>query len=132
MPSAAMIARRRQTFLALGGCLALYGLLLFGAAALERAIAPQGVALLAVNLLPMIGVIAVVGVSLRSLRLMDEMERRITLESAALAFIGTLLASFAWGFAEGAGMPRLTAFAVSPVMISLYLAGQVLLRLRYR
>ena len=101
-----MIHSRRYIF-ELGGAMLLYGALLLGANALARAVQPEGLPRLIINLAPMIGAGAVAWAILRGLWRMDELQRRIQLDAIALSFLGTALLTFGWGFAEGAGLPHL-------------------------
>ncbi len=116
----------------LGGAFALYVGLLVGAAAIERAVSPVGGLRVAVNLLPMVGALAVAWVLFRGIGRMDELQRRIQLDAIALSFLGTALITFAWGFAEGSGLPHLRAFAVWPIMGALWGVGLLVARRRYR
>jgi len=122
----------RQYLLELGGALLLYAALLVGANALERAIGPTGTLKLAINLIPMIGALAGAWAIMRAIWRMDEMQRRIQLDAIAIAFLGTALITFGWGFAEGGGLPPLRAFAVWPIMGALWAAGMVIAQRRYR
>lgn len=124
--------RPKQYLIELGGAFVLYGALLVGAAAIERAIQPEGVLKLAINLAPMIGALAAAWAIMRGLWRMDEMQRRIQLDAIALAFLGTALITFGWGFAEGAGLPRLRAFSVWPIMGTLWGFGLFVAHRRYR
>jgi hypothetical protein len=98
----------------------------------ERAVEPEGSLKLAINLVPMLGALAAAWAVMRGLWQLDEMQRRIQLDAIAIAFLGTALITFGWGFAEGAGLPRLTAFAVWPIMAVLWIAGLAIARHRYR
>jgi ABC-type cobalamin transport system permease subunit len=118
--------------LELGAALGLYALLLVGANALERAIHPEGLLKLAINLAPMIGALAAAAAILRAIWRMDEMQRRVQLDAIALSFLGTALITFGWGFAEGAGLPQLRAFAVWPIMGTLWVFGLLVAQRRYR
>lgn len=124
--------RSKQYVLELGGSLALYGALLVGAAAAERTIEPEGALKLAINLVPMIGALAAAWAIMRGLWRMDEMQRRIQFDAIALSFLGTALITFGWGFAEGAGLPQLRAFAVWPIMGTLWGLGLFVAQRRYR
>jgi len=124
--------RSKQYGLELGGALALYVVLLVGANAIDRAIQPVGGLKLAINLLPMVGLFAVAWVVLRALSRMDELQRRIQFDAIALAFVGTALLTFGWGFAEGAGVQRLPTFAVWPIMATLWGLGTIVAQRRYR
>jgi hypothetical protein len=60
---------------------------------------------------------------LRQLRRLDEPALRVQLEALGFAFFGTVLLSFGYGFLEGLGWPRLSMFAVWPVMAVLWVVG---------
>lgn len=122
----------KRYYLELGGALLVYAVLLIGANVLERAICPVGALRLGIGLLPMLGAVAAAWAILRALWRMDELQRRIQLDAIALSFLGTALLTFGWGFAEGAGLPRLQAFAVWPIMGALWGFGLFVLRGRYR
>lgn len=123
---------QKRYVLELVGALALYGVLLFGANALEAAVRPAGAMLVTISLLPMVGALAAAWAIMRALWRMDELQRRIQLDAIAMAFLGTALVTFGWGFAEGAGLPQLRAFAVWPVMASLWVVGLLIAQRRYR
>jgi hypothetical protein len=122
----------RQYVIELSGAIILYGVLLVGANAIERAIRPEGLLKLVINLTPMIGAVAAAWAILRGLWRMDEMQRRIQYDAIALSFLGTALITFGWGFAEGAGLPHLRAFSVWPIMCTLWGFGMVFAQRRYR
>lgn len=119
-------------YLALGLSLGLYLCLLVGVGILQQTLQPQGGARIAVALLPMIGALAVAWSIMRALWQMDEMQRRIQFEAMALSFLGTALVTFAWGFVEDLGLPRLSAFAVWPIMAVLWVAGLFIVQRRYK
>lgn len=124
--------RPGRYMLELGGAFALYAALLVGANALEAAVQPTGGLKLAINLVPMIGALAAAWAILRVLWRMDELQRRIQYDAIAISFLGTALITFGWGFAEGAGLPKLRAFAVWPIMGALWGLGAVVAQRRYR
>lgn len=124
--------RSKQYLIELGTAFALYAALLVGAAAVERAIEPTGALKLAINLAPMLGAFAAAWAILRGLWRMDEMQRRIQFDAIAISFLGTALITFGWGFAEGAGLPHLRAFAVWPIMGTLWGIGSLIAIRRYR
>ena len=124
--------RSKQYLVELGGAFILYAILLVAANAIERATQPVGALKLAINLVPMIGAVAAAWAILRGLWRMDEMQRRIQFDAIAIAFLGTALITFGWGFAEGAGLPHLRAFAVWPIMATLWGLGMVVGVRRYR
>lgn len=124
--------RSKQYMIELGSAFALYAALLVGAEAVEREIAPAGALKLAINLAPMIGALAAAWAILRGLWRLDEMQRRIQFDAIAISFLGTALITFAWGFAEGAGLPHLRSFAVWPIMGALWCVGLLIAIRRYR
>lgn len=86
---------------------------------------------LLVSLAPMLPAAFICAVVVRAIRRMDEMQRRLQLEALALAFAGTALLTFGYGFLEGAGLPRLSMFVVWPVMAALWFAGVMAGRVRF-
>lgn len=87
---------------------------------------------IALLLSPMLPAVFICGVVIRSIRQLDELQRRLQLEALALAFAGTALITFGYGFLEDAGLPRLSMFAVWPLMGVLWLIGGLAGRMRYR
>jgi hypothetical protein len=84
-----------------------------------------------IALLPMIPAASVCWVVIRQLHRVDEMQRRLQFEALAFAFAGTALITFGYGFLENAGLPRLSMFAVWPLMAVLWIIGLVVNRRRY-
>lgn len=82
------------------------------------------------SLAPMLPAIFLCVVIIRMIRRMDEMQRKLQVEALALAFAGTALLTFGYGFLEGAGLPRLSMFAVWPVMAGLWVVGVLVGRFR--
>ncbi|KPD27228.1 hypothetical protein ABZR71_25480 [Pseudomonas paraeruginosa] len=82
-------------------------------------------------LLPVPPMIAMALVVIRQLRRLDEMGRRIHLEALALAFVCTALLTFAYGFLETIGFPKLSMFFVWPLMGATWAIGCVLALRRY-
>lgn len=82
-------------------------------------------------LLPVPPMVALALVVIRYLRRLDEMARRIHLEALALAFVGTALLTFAYGFLETTGFPKLSMFFVWPLMGAFCAIGCVLGLRRY-
>jgi len=122
----------KRYYVELGSAFALYGILLVGTGFAQRAIEPAGTLKLALNLVPMIGAVAAAWAIMRGLWSMDELQRRVQLDAIAIAFLGTALITFGWGFAEGGGAPHLRAFAVWPIMGTLWLLGTIIATRRYR
>lgn len=113
--------------------LAAYGVLLVAVNLIADRIGTSNrplLVLLAVT--PMIPVAFVVAAVVRYLSNCDELERQIQLTSLAITVGATAFITFTYGFLEGAGFPRLSMFAVWPVMAAAWLASSIALRLRYR
>ena len=124
--------KQKRYAVELCAALVLYAVLLVGANLIEAALDPAGGLKIAINLLPMLGALAAAWAIMRALWQMDELQRRIQLDAIAISFLGTALITFGWGFAEGAGLPRLRAFAVWPIMATLWAVGLVIAQRRYR
>lgn len=86
----------------------------------------------AVSLLPMIPAAFLCWVVLRQFRRLDEMQRKLQFEALVLSFAGTALVTVGYGFLENAGFPRLSMFAVLPLMCAFWMVGLAVGRLRYR
>src|SRR5258708_1311303 len=85
-----------------------------------------------VALAPVLPALTIVFVFLRLFRGVDELEQRIHLEALAFAFAGSAVATFAYGFLENAGFPRLNWTFVWPVMCVFWIVGGAIARYRYR
>ena len=127
-----MISKTNRYHIELGISLAVYTALLLASSWIHRSAHPEGAMKLVVSLLPMIGVVAAAIAILRHVRRLDEFQRRVTLEALAFAFSVSAFGFFAWGFAEGAGAPRLPTFAIWPIMAGLWLVGGFIAHRRYR
>jgi len=111
--------------------LAAYVAALFGLQLLLVGWVEDDTARIAVSLVPMLPAIFLCGVIVRAIRDMDELQRKVQFEALALAFAGTALITFGYGFLEGAGLPRLSMFIVWPVMATFWVVGVLLGRVRY-
>ena len=69
-----------------------------------------------IALLPMLPAAGVVLAVVRQLGRVDELQRQQLLESLAIAFAGSALVTFGYGFLENAGFPQISWFFVWPVM----------------
>lgn len=85
-----------------------------------------------VALIPMLPSLLIVMAVVRYLRRVDELQRQIQLEALGFAFAGTAIITFGYGFLEGVGFPRVSAFVVWPIMSALWLLGTVVFSRRYR
>src|SRR4051812_28941432 len=121
----------KRYFLELGAAMALYAALLIGSNLADSALHTTGAARIALALTPMIGAVAACWAEMRAIWRMDELQRRIQLDAIAISFLTTAMVTFAWGFAEEAGAPHISAFAVWPIMAIAWLVGLVIARRRY-
>jgi hypothetical protein len=80
----------------------------------------------AVSVLPIVPFAATGWIMARSIRRVDERERLLTYQAISVAFFGTAVVTFGYGFLENAGAPRLSMFAVWPVMASMWVVGRTL------
>jgi hypothetical protein len=99
--------------LALSG--SVYAVLLFGSIALGRPIT-DGVLRTLVLISPMIGFALMLRAIARHVSRVDEYMRQRKLESFAFAAAITAGLTFSYGFLETCGYPRISMFAVWPVM----------------
>ncbi len=76
-------------------------------------------------------VVALLGF-IRFLRRVDELQRRIQLEAIGLSFAATAILTFAYGFLEDVGFPRLSYGWILPLMVMLWGLGLGLASRRYR
>lgn len=132
--SARESAVHRQYRLLMMAAVAGYAVLLVASILVLRLEAAEGAAWRApVALLPMLPALLGLGVVVRTLRQLDELEQRILLETFSFAFGGTFVVTFSYGLMEGgAGFPHLNWMWVWPVMAALWIVGGQLARRRYR
>ncbi|MFB4370328.1 MULTISPECIES: hypothetical protein [unclassified Pseudomonas] len=99
---------------------------------LTQVMLADGIARTLCALLPIAPMIVVAITVIRQIRQLDELARTIHLEALALAFVGTALITFSYGFLETAGFPRLSMFFVWPLLAALWGFGAWLGWRRYR
>src|SRR6218665_3002392 len=85
-----------------------------------------------VALTPMVPGFAVAFSVMRQVRISDELQRRIQLEALSLAFGGTALVTFSYGFLETVGYPKLSMFFVWPIMAVFWIVGGLISGRRFR
>ena len=115
----------------LGAAMLVYAVMLVASNLLERRLQPDGVLLVALNMMPILGVLAAAWAIVRAFFRMDELQRRIQFEALVLAFAGTAVITFSWGFVEDMGVPHLSAFMVWPIMAMLWITGLAIATWRY-
>lgn len=126
-----MNPRTRHYVAELGGAMAVYVVLLFVSVYVARTAQLSPAVRYAVLLSPMLGAAAAAWAILRHVRRIDELQQRRALESLSFSFAVTAFGTFAWGFAEVAGAPKLPTFAIWPIMAGLWIVGGVLAHRRY-
>jgi hypothetical protein len=70
--------------------------------------------------------------TIRFVRGLDELQRRIHVEGMAFSFVGTCLISLTWGFLQNAGLPHADVIWVAPLLIVLWAIGLNIARWRYQ
>lgn len=95
----------RGLLLLLVGLAAYAAMLIVSQRVLGGGIESQSASIL-IALSPMLPAVFICGVVMRSIRHLDEMQRKLQFEALALAFAGTALITFSYGFLEGAGFPK--------------------------
>ena len=93
---------------------------------------PPGLLRTLCALIPIAPMIIVAVTVIRQVRELDELARAVHLEALAIAFVGTALITFSYGFLETAGFPRLSMFFVWPLLASLWALGTCIGWRRYR
>ncbi|ODP31507.1 hypothetical protein [Pandoraea sp. ISTKB] len=117
----------------MGGALLAYVVVLAGSIRVLQAMPDLPLsARVPIALLPMLPGFAMCWAIVRNLRRMDELQRRIQLESFSVSFAGTGLITFGYGFLEGVGFPKLSLFVVWPLMCTLWVVSGLLCARRYR
>ena len=99
----------------LGMAMVIYTVLLVGAIRLGRPL-PEGTLRTAILLTPMIGFGLAIWAIARHVRRIDEYMRQTVLETFAIGSAITAALTFSYGFLETAGFPKLSMFAVWPIM----------------
>lgn len=109
----------------------LYGIVLIASVWLLNAY-PDSPLRVVIALAPMLPALLLPVVVVRYLRRVDELQRQIQLEALGFAFAGTAVITFGYGFLETAGLPRLSWFAVWPIMGALWIIGSLIFQRKYR
>jgi hypothetical protein len=105
----------KRSNLELVASLAIYIAILLPALHFGRAM-PDGALRTAVMVSPMIGFLLALWAVVRQFQRVDEFLRLRTLENIAIAAAVTAGVTFTYGFLENVGFPRLSMFAVWPLM----------------
>ena len=122
---------KRRYFKELGIALALYVVLLAAALWLSLDM-PSGMLRTVVLLTPMLAFLLALRAVVRAVRRSDEFIRKTTLEHLAIAAAVTAGVTFTYGFLEIAGFPKLSMFAVWPLMGGVWALTTIVDTLRHR
>ena len=85
-----------------------------------------------VAVVPMAPFVYGIAAYVRYVRMVDELQRRIAVESLAIAFGGTAAVTFGYGFLENVGLPHINWMFVWPVMAGLWILGGMFAQRQYR
>lgn len=85
-----------------------------------------------IALLPVLPALGVPFAVVRYCQAIDELQRRILLESLSFAFVAAAIATFTYGFLQNAGLPDVSWVWVWPVMGMCWIVGGLVARRRYR
>ncbi|HEY7983844.1 MAG TPA: hypothetical protein VID73_06730 [Ktedonobacterales bacterium] len=121
----------RAYLLEFGGAMVLYSIVVVVSVVLLKA-QPHAAWRIPVALGPVVPAALGVAAFVRFLGRMDDLQRRIQLEALGLAFAATGILTFAYGFLEGVGFPRLNAIFIFPGMVLLWGLGLAVASWRYR
>ena len=86
----------------------------------------------AIAVLPVLPALGIPFGVVRCCQAMDELQRRIQLESLAFGFGAAAIATFTYGFLQNAGLPEVSWVWVWPVMGTCWIVGNLFARRRYR
>ncbi|MGE7371255.1 hypothetical protein ACQKKX_19645 [Neorhizobium sp. NPDC001467] len=123
---------RTRFFVEFGVSMGAYMAVLIASILLVAAGTVTGIWATVVSLLPMLPALGVAVAVMRQLRASDELQQRIQLEALSLAFAGTALMTFSYGFLENVGFPKLSMFYVWPLMAVLWIIGGIVSNRRFR
>jgi hypothetical protein len=126
-----MKAAVRRYLVEFSGAMTAYVLVLLGTSWIVNAY-PDRDWRYAVAVLPVLPAVLVLWAVQRFVAEQDELQRRIQLEGLTVAYVGTGVLTFGYGFLEGVGLPHLSWTWVLPLMIALWGIGVVLAGRRYR
>lgn len=85
-----------------------------------------------ISVSPVVPICAVCWTILRNIRRVDELQRAIQVEALAFSLAGTAIITMGYGFLESVGYPRITMFAVWPLMAVLWTIGLFYGERRYK
>ena len=86
----------------------------------------------AIAVMPVLPALGIPLAVIRYCQAMDELQRRIQLESLAFGFASAAIVTFTYGFLQNAGLPDVSWVWVWPVMAVCWIVGCLVSRRRYR
>lgn len=123
---------RRRFIIEFTACMSAYIAVLIASVYLLNLSEVEGTWKTLIALAPMLPGAWVALTVMRQVRSSDELQRRIQLEALSLAFGGTALVTFSYGFLETVGYPKLSMFYVWPLMGALWIIGGLISGRRFR
>lgn len=114
-----------------GASMAAYVVVLIGSLTALNAVGEDSFWRYPLALLPVLPGVAALAAFVRHLRTLDELARRIQVEAFGIAFAVTALVTFTYGFLENAGLPRVSAIWVTPLMVFSWGLGLAAVNRRY-
>lgn len=115
----------------LAAAFAAYAAVLVGTRLAIRTFDVDGFVLTALAALPMAPALAVTAVALRHFATMDELQRRVQIESFAASALLVGLVTFSLGFVEDVAVPRISMIWVFPAILAGWGVIAPILRRRY-
>ncbi len=113
-----------------GGAMAAYVIVLIASILLIQA-NPEAPWRVPLAVAPVVPAIFALAAFLHYLRRMDELQRKIQLEGIGLSFAATAILTFAYGFLENVGFPRVGLIWILPLMVMLWGLGTAIAARRY-
>jgi Na+/melibiose symporter-like transporter len=85
-----------------------------------------------IALFPMVPITFAGRIIIKFIRDLDELQQKIQLEAVIFSAVTTALVTCAYGFMEGVGYPELDTVWIMPMLMVLWVLGQILARRRYQ
>ena len=130
--NATMNKASRDYVLQFGGAMVAYAVVLIASVTAIQSFRLAGAARALVGIAPIVPTIFALLSFVRFLGRMDELQRRIQLEALGFGFGATAILTFAYGFLELAGFPRISLIWILPLMVVLWGIGGAVASWRYR
>ncbi|MBL4838557.1 MAG: hypothetical protein JKY34_13360 [Kordiimonadaceae bacterium] len=112
--------------------LALYGAILVGLNLFHKNNEVSHGLTIVLALSPMVGVLVALRVMLTFIATMDELERRKIMEAILISFILVATGTFAYGFLEGVGFPKMETHMVFALLVGTMGLAQIYTAWKYK